>query len=348
MNLCLGIFLFVTAHATDLKIPQLRPFPPASKTLSKFAVGSCLKQKKPAPIFLQVANAKPDLMILLGDNLYADVQTRDELISNYNELYDNADFQMLAASTPVFSIWDDHDYGINDQGTENPIKAESQEVFLSFWNEPKTSIRHKQKGIYAAKIFGPKGKRVQFILLDTRYHRSPLAKASPIPGQFTAYLYDNDTQKTFLGSEQWAWLKNQLKQPAEVRVIGSGIQILNNSHPAEKWGNLPHEHQALLQLLKKTKGKILLLSGDQHFAEWTCLDSDKSICEMTASGLNNAAGPRGKPTAGKTPNPLRVNFDILHNHFGMIEVLWPPKNKTVSIKASVIAEDGKVLFTEIY
>ncbi|MDA0348331.1 MAG: hypothetical protein O3C43_17955 [Verrucomicrobia bacterium] len=65
------------------------------------------------------------------------------------------------------------------------MKVETQKLFLDFFNEPVESARRQREGIYDAKVFGPKGKRVQIILLDTRYFRGPLKPKPPVPGRGT-------------------------------------------------------------------------------------------------------------------------------------------------------------------
>ena len=72
--------------------------------------------------------------------------------------------------------WDDHDYGKNDAGVEWVIKEESQEIFLDFLGVSGDSPRREQEGVYHSFFTGPSGKRMQVILLDTRYFRSPLAE----------------------------------------------------------------------------------------------------------------------------------------------------------------------------
>jgi alkaline phosphatase D len=76
---------------------------------------------------------------------------------------------------PVLAVWDDHDYGANDAGAEYPMKAESQRMFLDFFGVAGDSPRRRRPGIYDARVFGPPGRRVQVILLDLRYFRSPFA-----------------------------------------------------------------------------------------------------------------------------------------------------------------------------
>ena len=77
-----------------------------------------------------------------------------------------------AQTCPILATWDDHDLGANDAGGDYPKKDESQKIFLDFFGDPADSPRRHRPGVYDAKVFGPEGKRVQVILLDTRYFRS--------------------------------------------------------------------------------------------------------------------------------------------------------------------------------
>lgn len=59
------------------------------------------------------------------------------------------------------------------QGRNTPKKKESQQLFLDFFEVPKDSPRRLQEGVFHSEIIGKPGQRVQIILLDTRYFRSP-------------------------------------------------------------------------------------------------------------------------------------------------------------------------------
>jgi alkaline phosphatase D len=166
----------------------------------------------------------------------------------------------------VLATWDDHDYGANDAGAEYPKKRESQQVFLDFFGVPKDHPRRKQEGVYNAHVFGPPGKRVQVILLDGRYFRSPLKKGyqpgEPGEGRRGKYSPNTDPDATMLGEAQWRWLAEQLKVPAEVRLIGSGIQVVADEHGSETWGNFPNERRRLFRLIRDSKASgVVLLSG---------------------------------------------------------------------------------------
>src|SRR5262249_27249356 len=157
--------------------------------------------------------------------------------TKWNMLLAQPGYQQLKKICPILATWDDHDFGVNDGGTEYPKKQESQQLFLDVFDEPQDSPRRKREGVYDAKIFGPAGQRVQIILLDTRYFPSPLRKLTkeeqthePGEGYRGPYGPDNNPAATILGERQWTWLTQQLKTPAEVRIIASSIQVIAAEH----------------------------------------------------------------------------------------------------------------------
>ncbi len=175
-----GGFLFpglLAAIALLAAAPLLAdaPLPAAEdQPLERIGFGSCAEQDKPQPIWDAILETKPERFILLGDNIYADTEDMAVLRAKYQLLADVPGFKKLRAACPVLGTWDDHDYGANDAGGEFPKKAESQQVFLDFFGAPADDPRRTREGIYSAQIIGPPGRRVQIILLDQRYFRSPL------------------------------------------------------------------------------------------------------------------------------------------------------------------------------
>ena len=154
----------------------------------------------------------------------------------------------------VLATWDDHDYGENDAGRHYPFKAESKEIFLDFWNEPKKSKRREHNGIYHSLMFGKKEQKVQIILLDTRTFRDNLALSGDDNKWKHDYKPNQNPDSTFLGDEQWKWLEAQLQQPAKIRIIASSNQFAHEYNGYESWTNVPHEQQKMLGFdLKKLK-----------------------------------------------------------------------------------------------
>jgi len=303
---------------------------PKDVPLTKISFGSCADQNKPCPIWGTIAEAKPELLLLLGDTIYADLEdgklkpaTPERIAKGYEELAKDAGWQRLREKTPVLGTWDDHDYGHNDAGGEWEHKVSAQKAFHDFFETPADSPRRKRKGVYHAETFGPVGKRVQVILLDGRYFRSLYTRADkPLPGtRIVPYIPVTDASATMLGDEQWKWLEEQLKKPAEVRLICSGIQVVNDDHPFEKWGNFPKERRKLLDLIASTGANgVVILSGDRHLGEIS-LDSKSvgyPLFDITASGFNQASANYRDPE----PNKYRVSSLPYGNHFGMVTIDW--------------------------
>ena len=178
----------------------------ASESIEAIAFGSCLKQTRPQPIWESVRACKPDVFVLLGDNIYGDTRDMKKLESRWDAFAAVPDFKRLRGDCRLLAIWDDHDYGENDAGREFPKKAESQKLFLDFLGEPEGSKRRKTPGIYDSVTFGPEGKRVQFVLLDTRYFRSPLKRAHKREQGKGPYEPNDSEKAELLGEGQWQWL----------------------------------------------------------------------------------------------------------------------------------------------
>ena len=317
--------------------------PDRGKPLTRIAVGSCARQDKPQPIWDAVIEARPELFLFIGDNIYGDTADADVLRAKYAQLGAVPGFAKLRARCRVLATWDDHDYGANDAGAEYPAKVESQRAFLDFFGEPADSPRRRQAGVYSAHAFGPAGKRVQVILLDTRYFRSPLhRKAERRPGT-GPYEATTDPGATLLGEAQWAWLAERLREPAELRVIASSIQVVASDHGWEKWANFPREQARLYDLLRETKaGGVVFLSGDRHTAE---LSAERErgpsypLYDLTASSINNTL----KPTDAVEGNTRRLGEVYRGENFGLVTVDWDQPDPLVGLR--VLGADGRPVIT---
>ncbi|MFC4700204.1 alkaline phosphatase D family protein [Glaciecola siphonariae] len=301
------------------------------------AFGSCAYDSEPQPIWTDIAAMNPDLFLFIGDNQYADVQFDEQGKAirgpvtdpaRFKEAYDavaaKPEFAAFRASTPIMGTWDDHDYGANDAGKEFPLKAESQEAFLDFFGFAKDDPIRQQAGIYHSKIIEDDGRKVQVIMLDTRYHRDELKKVDgPRPQGFGSYLPSNDTSKSLLGAEQWTWLSEQLLVPADVRIIVSSIQVVAYEHRWESWGNLPHERDRLYALIEKSKANnVFFLSGDRHLMEISRDTGQKGskvpypIWDFTSSGMTQ------KYSEVNEANTFRVSEVVRDTHYGIVEIDW--------------------------
>jgi len=310
----------------------------AQPALTEIAFGSCTNEEKPQPIWKSIAATKPQLFLYLGDNVYADssagtslpVATEASFQKAYDTLAKNQDFAKFRQTVPIIASWDDHDTGFNDGGRDNPVLPMAKQFWLNFFNIPADSPIRQRDGIYDAKILGPKGQRVQIIILDTRSFRSALTKAQPGNKQgYQRYRPSTDKNQQMLGENQWQWLQQQLQQPAELRIIASSIQVIAKDHGYERWGNLPKELKRLYQLLKTTKAQgVILISGDRHTGSIYQRDDilPYPLIEMTSSSLN-------KPI--KNPSYEMDTYQkgemVVEPNFGSISIDWQTKTTELSL-----------------
>jgi len=310
--------------------------------ITRIALGSCADQDKPQPIWEAIVAQSPQLFLFLGDNVYADTSDMKVMRDCYAKLGGNPGYQKLLKTCPVIAVWDDHDYGVNDGGSEYAAKAEAEKVFHEFFQTPSDSPSLLRPGIYDARYFdGGEGRRLQILMLDTRYFRGPLV-GFPEKTVHGPYDRNRDPSATVLGQDQWTWLAEELKKPADIRLILSSIQVLPQDHHWELWENFPLERERLLRLLADSKtGPVIFLSGDRHMGEIMKLaTSDPQspgfpVYEMTSSGLTNAGGGRNGE-----PNRHRVSpTNFQSRNFGWVEIDWDSLRVSLELRNV----DGKVV-----
>ena len=323
--------------------------PAADLLVSRIALGSCAKQDRPMPIWSAVSGFKPDVLLLLGDNIYGDTEDMAVLRGKYDLLAADRGFGAIRNTVPIVAVWDDHDYGVDDGGREYPMKKESQQVFLDFFGVAADAPARGREGIYRLVMVGPPGRRVQFICLDNRSHRSPLTsipREEWVKGR-GPYVPSDDPEATMLGAAQWEWLAKVLRQPADVRIVLSSIQVASTEHGWEHWGNLPAERARLLKTLRESEATgLVIVSGDRHSAELSLIPAGAEalrypLFDLTASSLNQ---PK-RVDQDDEPNRHRVGERFHAANFGTIEIDWESAEDggSPAVRLAIHDVDGKVV-----
>ena len=315
--------------------------------ISKIAFGSCASEAERQPVLDLVVKHKPDIFVYLGDNIYGDTRDMKVLQAKYDSLAGKPEFQRLKKNVKVLATWDDHDYGWNDSGKWYPFKKESKELFLKFFEEPLNSDRRKHDGIYTSYMFEGNGRKLQLILLDNRTFRSDLRLYRGELSRNEKYFYPLDyypheiEDSTMLGDTQWKWLEEELKKPADVRIIGSGSQFGISFNGYEAWANFPHEQKRMLALIKKTKASgVLFITGDVHYAEISKLETKGQypIFDVTASGITST-------WLFATPNDNRIEGPVMENHFGMLTIDWSKKDPGLKMEIWDVKDNQRIEHT---
>ena len=274
---------------------------------TRIAFGSCNRQTEKQPLWEQIGALQPDLWVWGGDAVYADATSRLEMYLKYRLQYFHPEYRrFLNSGIPIVGVWDDHDFGKNDSGSDYALKDYAQKVYLDFLGEPDHSPRRQQGGIYASYTVGPLGRQTKVILLDVRYHQ-----------------VDDD----ILGDQQWNWLWSELESSqADVNLIVSGLQIIPDSARKEKWANFGDSRSKLLNMIWRTKAKgVVLISGDRHFAEISSLPfGEHHLVEITSSGMTHVREP-------DRTNQYRFGVAYGGFNFGLLDIDWHQREISVSI-----------------
>lgn len=312
----------------------LIPFFLSAESIAKIGYGSCLDQRKPAPIWTKILSESLSHWIWLGDNIYLDSEDPQDKIPEYQKLKENPSYIQLRKKTKIWGVWDDHDYGVNDAGGDYIKKAESQSIFLDFLDIPSTNPLRNQEGIYQAQRLNLEGKTVLILFLDMRYHRTPLKK--PFWPFSKYYVPSSEESDTFLGKAQWDWVQRELTTPADLLVLVTSIQLLSETHSFEKWGNFPLEKNRLINMIDQSSiQETLVLSGDRHIAEIFRLKtkSGKSIIEFTSSSMNKPLPWRSlQEESNERISPIfsEPNFGILTIETKKGKLFW--SNRFISLE----------------
>ncbi len=268
----------------------------------RIGFGSCcrLVEFPVQPIWKSLSLWEPDVFFWLGDNVYADTLQRSIMSDHYKAQRNVIDYRPFSARTPQLAIWDDHDYALNNHDRQNPVKDDAYDMFRRFWANPAYGL-DGVKGIFFKYEYGG----VDFFFLDTRWYRDPNDQI-------------DNADKTMLGKEQKAWLKQQLKEseaPFKVLISGSGWSYHPEAFGEDTWTSFPTERKELFDFIRDNEvGGVLLMSGDVHRGEANCVPWSEQggydLYEFVSSGL---AQDVGSPEEIETPE-VRLREPYVGGH----------------------------------
>jgi len=308
---------------------------PTDQSLTTIAIGSCNRQDAPQDMWPFIQAQEPDLWIWLGDNIYGDSEDMTVMADKYRMQKFGEAYTAFREEVPIIGIWDDHDFGVNDGGKEYPKKEESKALMMDFLDVPKDAEVRQRPGAYQSYLFGYEDKQVKVILLDTRYFRDSLKRATDGNRRYVP-----NEEGDILGEAQWTWLEEQLSNSeAEIHIIGSSIQVLSEEHGYEKWANLPKARQRLFDLLERTRPyRPILLSGDRHISELARIDLeglDYPLFELTSSGMTHTWG-----SVGEEPNKYRQGNIIAKLSYGLIKIDWSSPEPTIQLEVNGLENEN--------
>ena len=194
---------------------------------------------------------KPGALLLLGDNVYIDDPTHPATQRYcYYRRQSQAEWRRLVASIGVFSIYDDHDFGVNDcvpgpDIDKPPWKRKVWEVFKQNWANPAYGGGAKRPGCWYDFYIGD----VHFIMLDCRYYRD-------LKGG------------SMLGAAQKEWLLGTLRSSkGKFKVLASSVPWSPGVKPGSKdtWDGFAGEREEIFSFSEKQRiGGVIVMAADRH------------------------------------------------------------------------------------
>jgi len=265
-----------------LESMEFRTFPARGRS-AKFAIafgGGAGYTPWNEYMWTTINKRRPLAILLLGDNVYIDMPTVHQTQRYcYYRRQGRPEFRDLTARTPVFAIYDDHDFGTNDcipgPDIDTPKwKRPVWKLFTENWANPYYGGGAKQPGCWFDFQIGD----VDFIMLDGRYYRT-----KPKQG----------AKSTMLGAVQKKWIYAKLKAAkGAFKVICSPVPwtFKAKGNSGDTWNGFRQERNEIFAFLAAEKiDGVILLSADRHRSDaWKLARPDGyPLYEFESSRLTN-------------------------------------------------------------
>ena len=274
-----------------------------------------------------MGTSKPDVLMLLGDNVYSDAPEIPEMQHYcYYRRQSRPEFRQLVSEASVYSIWDDHDFGTNDcQGgpeINHPNwKIPVWKVYRNNWVNPSYGGGAKLPGVWFDYYIGD----VHFIMTDGRIYRDLVPNEGGRP--------------TMLGPEQLNWLKRTIAESkGTFTVLVSPVPWVFGAKGDSKdtWNGFKQERNEILDVIAENKKDgVLLMSADRHRSDLWKIEHDGvyPLYEFNSSRLTNQHVHPELPAAEFSYNKKQS--------FGLVK--FDTTLKDPEVEYSVINIDGKTI-----
>ena len=273
----------INGSPSNVEFKQAFRTMPARSTPSKFTIafgGGAGYVPENERMWTTISKFDPQALLLLGDNVYID--DPESVIMQqytYHRRQSRPEWRNLTARTPVFTIWDDHDFSTNDSwgGADIDVPFWKKDwvypIFRQNWANPGYGGGNEQPGCwYTFQIAD-----VDFIMLDCRYYRTN-PRVSP---------------RSMLGPVQKNWLKNQLTDAkGTFKVICSSVpwDFRTKGNSRDTWNGYKEEHEEILSFIEEQKIEgVILMSADRHRSDaWKIArPNGYDLYEFNSSRLTN-------------------------------------------------------------
>jgi len=287
-----GEYHLKISHNNTIDSRRFRMLPRKPKPL-RFAFSNCLNDETfyidiQRDIYTQLQKEQPDLLIIGGDLVYIDSRERwydipggpqeKDCLIRYLETWQRLDLYRLFYLIPTLTIWDDHDYGVNDGDRHFPYKETTLQLHQSFFGADDIENVYLNFNQGRVSIFSHQEQT--FLLLDNRYFRihdnldiyTDLANINELDySSLHQYFIKQNTPQRYnlFGQAQEEWLLEKIQSHSHqfIWLVG-GNQFFGNHHQKESYSRSnPEQFYHFLEKIKACGKPFAILSGDIHVSE---------------------------------------------------------------------------------
>ncbi|MGE3974568.1 MAG: alkaline phosphatase D family protein [Bdellovibrionales bacterium] len=302
-----------------------------SRTNAKIAVMSCIKDSESArtKMWISAQKSNADYYFMIGDTVYGDSffsHGPDKLWSRFIETRMNISYYQWKNLKPVLAVWDDHDYGKNNEDGEYEHKDGTLKVFKAFYG---------QEAMDSVLVPGPansmyfRGFNQNFLFLDSRYYRK-------LP---------NGRIEGFLGAEQMKWISDTMVGAQGPTWIMEGSPFFGRADKSNtSYESIAKEELNLfLGEVSSWNSPSVFMGGDVHYSEISQIDKTV-LGYQTYEFISSCMHSSTKSSYYENPNKhmqgtFSENFLTLEKTGMATDPTW---------KVSSLGADSKVLFTGDY
>lgn len=222
------------------------------------------------------ARQELNAFLMLGDNVYID-DPEHPMTQQYCYYRRQSEplWKAFISSTPIYTIYDDHDFGMNDcipgPDIDQPKwKRSVWNVFRQNWNNPGYGGGDQQPGCWYDFAIGD----VHFFMLDGRYYRD-------LKGG------------SMLGPVQKNWLFEKLEaSPHQFKVLASPVPWSPGVKPGSKdtWDGFQEEREEIFSFIHRKKiNGVVLMAADRHRSDLRTIPREDGydFYEVMSSRLTN-------------------------------------------------------------
>jgi len=241
-----------------------------------FGAASCASSGSETETFLQMHDENMAFFIHMGDLHYDDITKDDDRLyyEAYYKVFRSKTQKKFFENTPIFYIWDDHDFGPNDSNGKSPGKPAAHRTYHRFvpYGTLKNFLPGHDGGRFPSAItpnISP-GFYQTFTATDNDY------------GIFQSFLvgrclfiiadlrsFKDEYEGDILSNFQKAWVQNQLRfVDLNKNDVAAVFFVSTVTWIGDTWGDYPSTQREVTswikQYVKENGIEMFVIAGDAH------------------------------------------------------------------------------------